>query len=158
MTEDNHERVGTAFYMAPEVFEGAPASVASDVYSLGILSYEVLAGQRPFVGDTFDQLMLAHRTGLPKPLDFYRPGIDRMLVSVVSKAMSRERGRRYETVEQFRKAFDAAAGITARQAALAQATGRAGRTVKPEDDPAKEATAPGTRRGPFSWFRRRGND
>ncbi|MFP4596285.1 serine/threonine-protein kinase, partial [Ralstonia sp.] len=58
-SEDKGERVGTAFYMAPEIFEGGAATVRSDVYSLGVLAYEVLTGERPFAGDSVDALMHA---------------------------------------------------------------------------------------------------
>jgi eukaryotic-like serine/threonine-protein kinase len=73
--EDAAERVGTAFYMAPEVFEGTATSVRSDVYSLGVLAYEVLSGERPFVGETYDALMFAHLHSLPRDLRAVRPEV-----------------------------------------------------------------------------------
>ncbi len=70
-TKDDHkpfERAGSPFYMAPELFRGQQATPASDAYSLGVLAHELLAGKRPFYGDTFDALMAAHLTQAPPPL------------------------------------------------------------------------------------------
>jgi len=70
-TKDNqnpHERAGSPFYMAPELFRGQTASPASDAYSLGVMAYELLLGRRPFYGDSFDALMAAHLTQAPPPL------------------------------------------------------------------------------------------
>jgi eukaryotic-like serine/threonine-protein kinase len=105
------ERVGTAFYMAPEVFEGKAPSVQTDMYSLGILTYEVLAGVRPFSGESYDQLMMQHLTGLPDPLRKYRPDIAPEIGQVVAQAMSRDATRRFQNVTAFIAAFSKATGI-----------------------------------------------
>jgi len=70
-TKDNQnpfERAGSPFYMAPEIFRGQSASPASDAYSLGIMTYELLLGRRPFYGDSYEALMAAHLTQAPPPL------------------------------------------------------------------------------------------
>lgn len=151
MTDEIQDRVGTAFYMAPEIFEGGAATVASDIYSLGILAYEVLSGSRPFVGDTLEQIMYAHLSGLPKPIEYHRPGTSRSLTNVVSRAMSREAAKRYTTVEAFRRDFEKAAGIAV--AAPGVTTGRLSRRAAQEQEQEKES---GERpRGLFGWLRRR---
>jgi len=111
--EDATERVGTAFYMAAEVFEGLATSVRSDVYSLGVLAYEVLAGERPFVGDTYDALMFAHLHSLPRDLRAVRPDVGKALASVVAKAMSRDPARRFADLPAFLGAYREAAGLGA---------------------------------------------
>lgn len=103
--EDSQERVGTAFYMAPEIFEGASPSVQSDVYSLGVLAYEVLTGTRPFVGDSYDALMVAHLTSLPRDIRHVRPDLPRGVGVVVTRAMSRDATRRFQSVTEFLEAF-----------------------------------------------------
>ncbi len=150
VSEENKDRVGTAFYMAPEIFEGQAASYASDVYSLGILAFEVLTGQRPFTGDTYEQLMHAHTSSLPRPISYYRKDVPRELAGVVSRAMSRERGRRHASVKEFREEFERASGIDLQSHTVA--TGRASRKL-PEAAGDDDRSA---RRGPFGWFRRRG--
>ncbi len=177
--EDAAERVGTAFYMAPEVFEGIATSVRSDVYSLGVLAYEVLSGERPFVGETYDALMFAHLHSLPRDLRAVRPELGKALTSVVSKALSRDPARRYPDLPAFLAAYREAAGLTAPnrpgadRAAMGStpATGRggprrgdaaaplpdAGNERKPKaeaaDDEARERPA----RGWWPFGRRRGD-
>ena len=128
--DDAAERVGTAFYMAPEVFEGIATSVRSDVYSLGVLAYEVLSGERPFVGETYDALMVAHLHSLPRDLRAVRPELGKGLASVVAKAMSRDPGRRYADLPSFLTAYREAAGLaapsTSRSAPDVLVTGRGG--------------------------------
>ncbi len=133
-SETNEERVGTAFYMAPEVFEGRSAGVRSDIYSLGILAYEVISGERPFVADSYDALMVAHHTAVPKDLRRLRPDIGTGVVRVVSKAMMRDPARRFESARAFVTALRHATGMTvtvdeSAGAATAPATGRASRSA-----------------------------
>lgn len=109
--EDVSERVGTAFYMAPEVFEGKPTSVFSDVYSLGVLAYEVLTGERPFVGDSYEALMVAHLHSLPRDLRSARPDLPSALARVVAQAMSRDPSRRFPNVTAFLTTYRQAAGL-----------------------------------------------
>ncbi len=143
--EDVTERVGTAFYMAPEVFEGTSTSVRSDVYSLGVLAYEVLAGQRPFVGDTYDALMFAHLHGLPRDLRSVRPELPKTVGRVVAQALSRDPARRFGDLDAFLAAFREAAGIETGPSSDPTSTGR--------DGPRREPSATTGRGGP-----RRGDD
>jgi len=110
---DTEERVGTAFYMAPEVFEGRSTSVRSDVYSLGVLAYEVLGGERPFVGNSYEALMVAHLHSLPRDLKAVRPELPSKVPRVVARALSRDPERRFANVASFLTAFREAAGIVA---------------------------------------------
>jgi eukaryotic-like serine/threonine-protein kinase len=110
-SDDASERVGTAFYMAPEIFEGRPTSVRSDVYSLGVLAYEVLAGERPFVGATYDALMFAHLHSLPRDLRAVRPELRAQVPRVVARALSREPDRRFQDVASFLLAYEEAIGV-----------------------------------------------
>ena len=172
--EDAAERVGTAFYMAPEVFEGIATSVRSDVYSLGVLAYEVLSGERPFVGETYEALMFAHLHSLPRDLRAVRPEVGKALASVVSKSLSRDPSRRYASLPAFLAGYREAAGLAGTAAAAptgaAPATGRGGPrrgdpTPPPVDgggrgrpDEANDAAAqerPG--RGWWPFGRRRGD-
>ena len=159
--ETAEERVGTAFYMAPEIFGGESASIRSDVYSLGVLAYEVLAGKRPFLGDSYDALMVAHMSSLPRDLRQHRPDVGKHVSAVVMRAMSRDAAKRFQTVDAFLDAYRVALGGTRSDAeakATPAPTGRAtrdqGRTAAPVADGDTEPT-PGKRRGLFRFWRRR---
>ncbi len=159
LAEDSTERVGTAFYMAPEIFEGAKASKRSDIYSLGVLAYEVLSGERPVVGDSYDSLMLGHLTGIPRDLMVVRPDLSRNVVRVVTMAMSRNPEKRFATVVDFVRAFRHATGQTPTTGASAPqptpplTTGRASRKAStPAED---DQPTPNQGGGLFGWFKRR---
>lgn len=125
-------RVGTAFYMAPEIFQGEPATVQSDLYSLGILAYEVISGVRPFTGHDEGELMLAHSSGVPVALRQHRPEVGAEVGRVVANAMSRTAGKRYASVDAFIAAFSGATGLLADDAAGKVQLGRAGRPKRGE--------------------------
>jgi serine/threonine-protein kinase len=79
--------VGTAAYLSPEQVACRPATPASDVYALGVVAYECLAGRRPFIGDHPIALALAHRRSAPPPLPDDVPAAVRDLVAwTLSKA------------------------------------------------------------------------
>lgn len=158
MGEESDARVGTPFYMAPEVFEGRSAGALSDIYSLGILAYEAIAGQRPFVGNSYDALMVAHLTEVPRDLRGSRPDISPQMVHVVAKAMSRDPGKRFATAGEFVKALRAAAGLTEPVADKREvpSTGRASRTADGERvTKTQDGLRDGGRRGLFGWRKRR---
>ncbi len=150
LTEKSSERVGTAFYMAPEIFQGQNATVQSDMYSLGILSYEVIAGKRPFTGNTQQDLMMAHLSGLPKNLRHHRPELSATVNSVVKTAMSRDQNKRFKTVRDFISAFSKAAGLSAETVETPPQVGRASRVKKADD-----ASVENDKQSRFGWFRRK---
>ncbi len=80
---------GTIPYLAPEVFQGSSGGCAADVWALGVLTYEVLAGSRPFSGETFEAIamaILAERyPGLPTPIQDTLPGIADFLDASLQK-------------------------------------------------------------------------
>jgi hypothetical protein len=88
---------GTPAYMAPEQLTGAgdPASPAPDVWALGVVLYELLTGQRPFTGQTREELWEQIRHGVPAPPRKLAPGLDRRLERIVLRCLEKEPGRRY---------------------------------------------------------------
>jgi eukaryotic-like serine/threonine-protein kinase len=164
--QKDDERVGTAFYMAPEIFEGKPANIQTDTYSLGILAYEVLAGARPFTGESYEQLMLQHLTGLPEPLRKYRPDVTSELNQVIARAMSRDATRRFQSVQEFINAYTKVTGYqplaTLRQSQVQIGRGKRMTTQTHEvKDPKKsQITKPKTSKAStrsyaswFNWFK-----
>ena len=78
--------MGTAQYISPEQASGRPASAASDLYALGVVAYECLAGQPPFTGDSPVALALAHTRDDPPPLPEHVPhDIDDLVFSMLEK-------------------------------------------------------------------------
>lgn len=151
------ERVGTAFYMAPELFEGQPSDFQGDIYSLGVLAYEVLSGVRPFVGNSYDELMLQHRTSLPRNLHSVRSDISPDLNRVIVRAMSRDASKRFANVGDFIRAFSEHAGVSSAETVKTgsgSGTGRSSRSPTREL-PITRTTKKDEPSGPFNWFKRK---
>jgi serine/threonine-protein kinase len=88
---------GTPLYLAPELFENKPATIASDIYSLGVLFYHLLTLQYPVEGDTFDSVEAAHAAGRAVPLGDRRPDLPAELIQLVDCALSRDPARRHRS-------------------------------------------------------------
>jgi serine/threonine-protein kinase len=141
--ESAEDRVGTAFYMAPEVFEGVTPTVRSDIYSLGVLAYEVLTGERPFAGDSVDALMHAHLGGFVRDPRSLRPALTPELVAAVRRAMARLAERRYERVSEFLDAVRAATPEVRPATPPEEAPRRVGRTGRTRRPPTEGETTGG---------------
>jgi eukaryotic-like serine/threonine-protein kinase len=102
--------LGTPEFMSPEQLRGKTLDRRSDVYALGLVTYEMLTGQLPFDGRTQQALMIARLKEDPKPLRKARPDLSfpRQVDIVLEKAMRREPNDRYQTAVDFAKAFAAA--------------------------------------------------
>lgn len=87
--------LGTPAYLAPERVAGEPASAASDVYSAGVVLYELLTDTRPFEGDTPLGLLRAIQHDDPPSLTEARPDLERDLVAAIEKAMAKDPVNRY---------------------------------------------------------------
>ncbi|RNE48150.1 serine/threonine-protein kinase [Corynebacterium alimapuense] len=74
--------VGTAQYVSPEQAQGKEVTAASDIYSLGVVGYEMLAGQRPFTGDSSVSVALAHIGNAPPPLSTQTSATARELIGI----------------------------------------------------------------------------
>ncbi len=99
--------IGTPTYMSPEQIAGAPdIDSRIDVYALGVMLYEMLAGRPPFTAGTYTALVVQIATATPPDLRKLRPDIDAGLVSVIEKAMARDRDARFETAEELARALE----------------------------------------------------
>ena len=82
--------LGTAAYLAPERALGRPATPAADIYSLGVVLYELLAGRRPFEGGSDIELAMAHVNAHPEPLGLVAPSAPPFLVAACEQAMAKD--------------------------------------------------------------------
>jgi len=93
--------MGSPFYMAPEQLQGAEPTLHSDIYSLGVVLYELLAGRRPFVADKLEALIEKILHEEPAPPSELVPGLPRDIDAVVLRALKKEPAQRYGTWAQF---------------------------------------------------------
>jgi serine/threonine-protein kinase len=98
--------MGTAQYLSPEQAQGQPVTEASDLYSIGVLLYEMLSGRIPFTGDSAVAIALRHLTEHPPPL----PEAPAALDVVVTQALEKEPERRFQSAEDFIAALEQARG------------------------------------------------
>jgi hypothetical protein len=133
--------LGTGEYLAPEQASGKPVSPATDVYSLGIVLWELLAGDVPFTGDNFVAVALRHVNEPPPHLRERRPDVTPRLDAAIERALAKDPARRFPSMTAFAKEL---------RACLAEAEGEIP-AVDPEltlitPPPTTPARAPAQRR------------
>ncbi len=92
--------IGTAQYLSPEQARGAPVDQTSDLYSVGVVLYEMLTGQVPFTGDTPLEIAMKHLSEVPKPPSELRPEVPHDLDSVVLRALAKDPSERYQGADE----------------------------------------------------------
>jgi tetratricopeptide (TPR) repeat protein/predicted Ser/Thr protein kinase len=92
--------IGTPEYMSPEQIDGSQIDARSDIYSLGIIIYELLTGKTPFSGETPWSVAFKHKNDLPHDPRELNPGIPESMSRVILKCLEKQRESRYQSAEE----------------------------------------------------------
>jgi len=92
--------IGTPDYMSPEQAEGLEADHRSDIYALGIILFEMLTGNLPFKGNTLESVLLKHQSEAPPDPRKFIPSIPSELSRIILRCLTKEKERRYQSVEE----------------------------------------------------------
>ena len=92
--------LGTVNYMSPEQAEGAPTGQATDLWSLGVVLYEMVAGQRPFRGDFDRAIVYSIMNEPPEPLTAVRTGVPKELERIANKCLAKKPEQRYHHTDE----------------------------------------------------------
>ena len=98
--ENNGEAIGSIHYIAPEQARGECPDARSDIYSLGVMMYEMLTGVLPFTGNTLGEIAVQHMNAKPVPPHEKNPEIPLELERITLKAMSAELSERYQSANE----------------------------------------------------------
>ena len=100
--------VGTAEYMSPEQVTGKPVDARTDIYALGVVLYQMLAGEVPFHSTTVQGLLFQHVYTPPRPLREINPYIPEILEQIAAKALAKAPQDRFQSAEEMAQALEAA--------------------------------------------------
>jgi eukaryotic-like serine/threonine-protein kinase len=92
--------LGTAHYMSPEQVRGQKVDARSDIWSLGVVLYEIVTGSPPFRGETPSDCIAAILTAEPAPLSSISPDVPAKLESILQKALRKKADERYQTIKE----------------------------------------------------------
>src|SRR4051812_41302969 len=135
--------IGTAQYLSPEQARGAPVDQTSDLYSVGVVLYELLTGVVPFSGDTPVEIAMKHLSSTPEPPSRKRAEVPRDLDMVVLRALAKDPADRYQSAEE----MDADLARVARGVGVSPATEEAATAIisRPPSTAVTAITPPRTR-------------
>jgi len=127
--------LGTPTYMAPEQATADPhQDHRVDIYALGVLGYELLTGRAPFSATTAQEMLAAHVTAVPDPVEKYRAAVSPALAAVVMKCLAKKPADRWQTADEVLQRLEPLAtpsgGITPTQTQPTTALGRLPRWAK----------------------------
>ncbi|MBI3981861.1 MAG: protein kinase [Gemmatimonadetes bacterium] len=100
--------LGTPLYMAPEQAAGeSHIDARADIYALGAMGYELLAGRPPFTGNTAQMILAAHVTEVPRPVTDHRPAVPAPLAQVIMKCLEKKPADRWQTADDVLRQLEA---------------------------------------------------
>ena len=105
--EQNGQAIGSVYYMAPEQARGESPDARSDLYSLGVVMYEMLTGAKPYTGNTLGEIAIKHMNAKPVPLHEKVPEVPPRLEEITMKAMQADITQRYQSAEEMLQDLEA---------------------------------------------------
>ena len=105
--ENNGQAIGSIHYIAPEQARGESPDTRSDLYSLGVVMYEMLTGEQPYTGDTLGEIAIKHMNAAPVPPHEKIPDIPSELERITLKAMNADIQERYQSARELLADLDA---------------------------------------------------
>jgi serine/threonine-protein kinase len=103
--------VGSPSYIAPERLYGNPYDARADLYAVGVILYELIAGVRPFGGDSPEEIMASAMTRPPRPLRALVPRVSPALDAVIRRALAKDPARRFADAEAMMSALEVATEV-----------------------------------------------
>jgi eukaryotic-like serine/threonine-protein kinase len=100
--------MGTAQYLSPEQAQGQPANSQSDIYSVGVILYELLTGRLPFEGESAVAIAVQHLNDPPAPISSLRPDVAPELEATVMRALAKDPADRWADADEFIRALEGA--------------------------------------------------
>ena len=139
MQVDEHKTtVGSVHYISPEQAKGLTVDARTDIYSLGVMMYEMFTGQLPYIGDSAESIARQHVTGTPIKPTFLNPELPDELERITLKAMCADINQRYQSVDEllhdleaYRITLNAESGMIAAQEEQGQTPAAIPRNVMP---------------------------
>jgi serine/threonine-protein kinase len=139
--------VGSLFYMSPEQVKGGPADPRSDLYSLGVVLYEMVTGKRPFVGDSASAIMTAHLQQTPVAPNDMVPWVLGPLNEIILMAVAKDPDARFQSAAAFRNALQS---VAAKETDQAKTQVMAAKTAAlPVAQPSPQPTTPSPKQLPL---------
>jgi CHASE2 domain-containing sensor protein len=128
--------LGTPSYMSPEQIAGKKVDGRSDLFSLGVVLYELLTGERPFQGDSIATIMFQITSSPPPPVTNFVPGLPPIFQKLVEKALAKDPEQRFQTGEELSRT------LRALKDRLDKALAQAGTATRGTPPPAPQVTRP----------------
>ncbi len=104
--ENNGEAIGSIHYIAPEQARGASPDTRSDIYSLGVVMFEMFTGRKPYLGDTIQEIAVKHMNAEPPSMLALNPDLPPELERITLKAMNSDLNKRYQSASELVEDID----------------------------------------------------
>jgi serine/threonine protein kinase len=127
--------LGTPRYLSPEQCSGLAVDARSDVYALGCVLYELLAGRPPFLGTSAAEVVVQHLNAAPRPVRAFAPDVPGTLEGVVLRALAKDPDARFQSADDMRMALAAALGSAVESPEVTDVDERLGVVFVVDDNP-----------------------